>query len=550
MAFRNKTNRSFKAGIDTEDCRRKRADGALQLRKKTRDEQLQKRRMKTGDTTAVPNNENNPNLVNITNQTAANTLATVDSGKLSLADIQEKLKNLPVLVSKVTSENGALQLEGVQEFRKLLSIEKNPPIQEVINTGIVPRLVQMLTFVHNEALQFEAAWTLTNIASGTTEHTQVVINNNGIPMFIQLLGSPNPEVKEQAVWALGNIAGDSASFRDLVTQAGGVRALCGVFTDDAKIGLIRNATWTLSNLCRGKPQPNFESVKEFLPILSKLIMFDDTEILTDTCWALSYISDDNGPENKKIQSCVDHGVIPHLVKCLKHRQTSVQTPALRAIGNIVTGDDSQTNAVLQANPLPSLVGMMTHPKKTIRKEACWTISNITAGHTDQISAVINQNCIPPLISLLKNDDFDIQKEAAWAISNATSGGDAKQMHYLVSQQAIPALCELFSCKDTKIVMVALDGIDNLLKVSKKEGEATDSVEWSMYVEECGGLDSLEELQNHSNEEVYKKAMGILKEYFDSEEEEEDATLGMDAAANQFTFAASNPQALPSGGFHF
>jgi Armadillo/beta-catenin-like repeat len=86
---------------------------------------------------------------------------------------------------------------------------------------------------------------------------------------------------------------------------------------------------------------------------------------------------------------------------------------------LTTGDDLQTQVIINFNALVWLLSLLGSQKKGIRKEACWTISNITAGNKDQIQAVIDANIIPPLIGLLSNAEFDIRKEAAWAISNAT-----------------------------------------------------------------------------------------------------------------------------------
>ncbi len=392
----------------------------------------------------------------------------------------------------------------------MLSREKNPPIDTVIGLNLVPKLIVYLENFDDTGLQFEAAWALTNIASGTSDQTKAVISAGGVPKFVALLGSKAANVAEQAVWALGNIAGDGPEARDIVLNYNVVDYLLKLLANPStEITFTRNIVWLMSNLCRNKnPMPPFEKVQQMLPALSALLDSVDKMVLSDACWALSYVTDDTAT---KIQAVVDAGCVPKLVRLLTLEDLSIITPALRTVGNIVTGDDRQTDAVLHAGALPSLVALLDHRKHNIVKEAAWTVSNITAGNQQQIQAVIDNQLIPPIIKVLETGDFKAQREAVWAVTNITSGGTNEQIIHLIDTfKMMRPYCDLLMSKDTRTVSVILTGLQNLFKIA--EGiNGVDSL--CMLMEEIGGLDKLEGLQNHENEEIYEKAFHLIDSYF-------------------------------------
>ncbi|KAG1763767.1 armadillo-type protein, partial [Suillus occidentalis] len=97
-------------------------------------------------------------------------------------------------------------------------------------------------------------------------------------------------------------------------------------------------------------------------VSTKLIYSLDDEILIDACWAISYLSDGL---NDKIQAVIESAVCRCLVDLLMHSSTSVQTPTLRSISNIVTGDDLQTQVVITSGALPALLSLLSSPKEGI-----------------------------------------------------------------------------------------------------------------------------------------------------------------------------------------
>jgi importin subunit alpha-1 len=74
------------------------------------------------------------------------------------------------------------------------------------------------------------------------------------------------------------------------------------------------------------------------------------------------------------------------------------------------------------------------------------------------------------------------------------------------------MCDLLQSMDNKIIQVALDGLENILKVGEIDKEAAGPGginQYAQFVEEAGGMVSIHNLQHHENLEIYKKCFYIM-----------------------------------------
>merc|ERR1712113_904630 len=100
---------------------------------------------------------------------------------------------------------------GTMCIRILLSkADESPPYKLIMDRDAVPYLLAF-TFLRNptqkiQKLQFEAAWSLTNLCSATKDIVEWLCQHDAINAFKDLLQTTQCiEIMEQCIWGLGNI---------------------------------------------------------------------------------------------------------------------------------------------------------------------------------------------------------------------------------------------------------------------------------------------------------------------------------------------------------
>eukprot|EP00331_Platyophrya_macrostoma_P023919 CAMPEP_0176442708 /NCGR_PEP_ID=MMETSP0127-20121128/21986_1 /TAXON_ID=938130 /ORGANISM="Platyophrya macrostoma, Strain WH" /LENGTH=404 /DNA_ID=CAMNT_0017827793 /DNA_START=236 /DNA_END=1447 /DNA_ORIENTATION=+ len=343
---------------------------------------------------------------------------------------------------------------GIIALRKVLSIESEPPIQEVIDTGIVPLLKDFLLEDQEPQLQLEAAWCLTNIASGTTDQSKVVADNRGIELLIRLLTSNNSEGAEQAVWALGNLISLYQKIKSKLSS--------------------KHVIWAISNCCRGKPKPSYSLTSKALSTLVEAVKTSvDAEVLTDAIWALSYlIGDGQADPTNGINEAIKLGLLEAMTNLIQSPLLSIVIPTIRILGNLAAAQDNSYIDEILKYPIfiDTLAGLITHAKRAIRKETSWCLSNLVAGTPAQSIHILNHpTLIDNLFKQASSECIEVLKEMAYVILSLNDTCTFEEIVNLNKKGQLQFLSLVFSKKEAPVVEVGLEGLQKILNKARAVG---------------------------------------------------------------------------------
>ncbi|GAB2277364.1 hypothetical protein Dimus_012067 [Dionaea muscipula] len=359
--------KSYKSGFDTDESRRRQLN-AIVIRENMRNDDL----------------SNMPVELDLISQLDKQNDQEIEQNR-------KLLEGLPSMVDGVRSGDVNAQLHATCQLGKLLGTGPCPPIDEVVNAGILDTLVRFLGKDEFQQLQDEAAWVLTNIVlKGTSEQRGSVISNNAIPMFVRLLGSAStaPGRDKGVLWALGKIAADAQRYRDLVLDHGALPPLLSLLNENTEISVLRAATWTLCFFCRPLSDAQFAQVKAALPLIQPLLYLDDERVLRYACRALYYLYARPGYEGQTITE----GVCQRIIVLLSHSSLAVSAPAVMTAEYILSGSYMQTQFFINSGVLDGLDYVLnSNHESLIKVAACRAISSITAWNMSTIQVFYLEN---------------------------------------------------------------------------------------------------------------------------------------------------------------
>lgn len=506
LAHRKK---EYKKGIDRDDARRKRDDLALQIRKQKREEKMAKRRRSVVNPSVV-----NPTVVNpkLSQQPLSNQSSQRTPIGKNLIDTD--------LINQIYSEDPNAVLEGLTYIRTLLSCE-NPDISTIVQMGnLIPKTVEFLTYAHYPKHQLEAAWIMTNAISENSRDARRILDNTPLLQYaIRLLGSQDATLRDQIVWCIGNIAGEGDKYRIILLENNVVLRILNCLESEWKnskrdLKKLRNLAWTLSNLIRPKPYPSISSMYQCLPILVKIVHnSNDPELLMDACWSLSYIS--SALKDDDMDTFLQFKPVTTETLKLLESKDGLVTPILRICGNLIAGTNKASQTILDLGFL-DYVPMLLFRCQSIKKETCWILSNVAAGTKSQAYQLVQMNLVPVIMIVLYSETWEVKKECIYILANLATRESHKLTKHLVSKGCIRGLCESLGAEmPPEIISLILEAFLSILKSGSKHGK---EIEYANQIEEEGGLDKIENLQYHQNENIYNQSVEILEKYFAAEEE--------------------------------
>lgn len=287
-------------------------------------------------------------------------------------------------------------------------------------------------------------------------------------------------------------------------------------------------------MCYGDTQPHPLKLSPIIYCAASLVLSKTcpSDVVSYALQCLAYIS-------AELDEVFTVGAFPltqRLVQLVKHEDH--QDLALRTLRNICAGPEFHVHVVLSS-------GLLDVAEDILDKQSCSTLkiemfrilSNIRCKHLPQLIA--KPSIVKSVIrmSLEGTCEWRVRREALAVVFHLTvSANEDSHFQAIVFNNGIDSIVEALHIRiDNELVLIALDCVERLFAFGEQNKEP-----YGLMIDQCGGLDKLEELCLHTWSEIADKAEWILNRY------NNDESISEDAQAN----LSSSPQCYKNDHFFF
>lgn len=390
-------------------------------------------------------------------------------------------------------------------------------------------------------LVLEATWCIANLTIGDQYQTNFLVNRGLLDILKDLINSKHLKILEQAAWVVANLAADNVEFKVDMLKKGFAEIITKKIMEsdigniiknkgnldfnqnelEFMIELMTHLTWALSNLCRGQKIHNSQLMAVSAFVKSLVIFYKDEEIVNYCIHPINDII------NKSIITELINSDFLKILKliALTHDDSeNISDPLIQILCTV---------SCLSSNELKMLsdmgfVDIFFHwlckdsQKTSTKKEILYTISNFMVDSDSSIGYILkDKRYFDILIALCKDENLTLKREAIWCICNVTKAGSDLRKHGLVKNGIFDMFKEFLALDtETQILLIVLEGLENLLSLEKKlvltKENLEDEFKYSKILEKMGVFNDLENLQTHENAQVYRRVIDLIEDFFEEE----------------------------------
>lgn len=457
----------------------------------------------------------------------------------------------------IFSDDVKLQIQGLVGLRKCLSHPNEPPECDFISTGIVQKLIELISnrLRSNNTLDFEIIWIFVNLVSIDEKYSHFLLNNGIVEVLENIICTADSSyIIDQLIWLLANLAPDDAQ-RKLVANFKFTDFLLKVLLNSNFQKLMPNTFWAITNMIRRM---------ETIPMNKSTLT-----LLNFCCHVIrKYFEmkrDPNPVKNPTYTPSIIRKLLPHSVMnicSLTDKNTEMITKLtemqitdllidlldeesendnykkmfisnLRLIGNLSAADNQTTSDIVDNGIMPKLIEIISIDSRPgVRKECCFILSNIAAGLQQHISIFFQQGYIEPLLTAAREDKKDVRKEALWCLANLTSTNRSDYLVCLINHGILSLLGEWVINSDYRISAICLEALDNILSycVAAKNPFLSNRV--SIECEKFRLNTKVDALTECSNLILSEKSKKLLDNYFNKTQTDDiivEDTIGQDSS---------------------